>query len=339
MDTANTPAIKTVLNESMAALVAAGSPSPYLDAEVLMMYVLGLDRAGLYLRLDARLTPEHAATFSDLLARRLQGEPVAYITRHKEFMALDFAVDARVLIPRPETELLVELTVKKLAERGWLADTPDAHRRIVDVGTGSGVIAIYLALRFPHAQVAATDISPDALEVARANARSYEVEDRMTFVQGNLLEPLDAPAPVIVSNPPYTILDEVEPNVARYEPRLALDGGPKGLFFYRALLAQARQGKLAYPGLIAFEIGHEQAADVRKLGTYFFPQAHIEVYKDYAGFDRVVLMEIDSPPDGGGFGFGYNAARDSAPTIGTPFDPMLEADLERFGQSVYAPHL
>lgn len=267
--------------------MTARDDTAQLDAEVLMMYLQGYGRAQLYSRLDEPIDDESAARFKGLVERRAQGEPVAYITSHREFMALDFYVDRRVLIPRPETELLLEYTINKLRDKGWTGEeTP-----LVDVGTGSGVIAVYLALRFPRARVYATDISPDALDVARLNARRFEVEDRINFLQGNLLEPMPEAIKVLVSNPPYTILAQVEPNVARYEPNVALDGGTKGLAIYRELLGQARS-RMVRPGLIALEIGSEQAIDVANLGRFFFPGCQIDVYKDYAGLDRVVILDI-----------------------------------------------
>jgi release factor glutamine methyltransferase len=278
---------KDLLVEAVVTLLAARDNTAQLDAEVLMMYRQGYGRAQLYARLDEPVDDETAASFRELVARRAQGEPIAYITSHREFMALDFYVDERVLIPRPETELLLEYTINKLHDKGWTGE----EISMVDVGTGSGVIAVYLALRFPHAKVYATDISTEVLEVARFNARRFEVDHRINFLQGNLLEPLPQEAKVIVSNPPYTILAQVEPNVARYEPNVALDGGPKGLAIYRELLGQARS-RIVKPGLISLEIGSEQANDIANLGRFFFPGCLIDVYKDYAGLDRVVILDI-----------------------------------------------
>lgn len=278
---------KDLLAAAVVRLLAARDDTAQLDAEVLLMYLLGFTRAQLYARLNEPVTEEQTEAYQELVARRAQGEPVAYITSHREFMALDFYVDRRVLIPRPETELLVEYTIKKMAEKGWInEDMP-----IVDIGTGSGVIAVYLALRFPKAKIYATDISPEALQVAEINAKRFEVENRINFLQGNLLEPLPELAQTIVSNPPYTVLSQVEPNVARYEPNIALDGGTKGLAIYRELLGQARQ-HLRRPGLISLEIGSEQANDVSNLGRFFFPGCQIELYKDYANLDRVVILDI-----------------------------------------------
>ncbi len=167
---------------------------------------------------------------------------------------------------------------------------------MVDVGTGSGVIAIYLALRFPQARVFATDISPEALEVAQLNARRYEVLDRISFLQGNLLEPVRQAPRLVISNPPYTVLSQVEPNVARYEPNIALDGGQKGLSIYRELLSQIKT-RILQPGIIALEIGSEQALDVANLSRHFFPGVKIELHRDYAGLDRVLILELGEPDE------------------------------------------
>ncbi len=288
---------KDLLSRAVELLVSARDNTAQLDAEVLLMYLLGYTRAYLYARLDEEVDPATANEYLQLIARRVQGEPIAYITSHREFMALDFFVDRRVLIPRPETELLLEYTVTKLLEKGWTA----SPFTLVDVGTGSGVIAIYLALRFPQARVYATDISPEALEVALINARRFEVSDRITFLQGNLLEPVPETPGLVISNPPYTVLSQVEPNVARYEPNVALDGGQKGLGIYRELLNQIR-AKILHPAIIALEIGSEQAQDVANLGRHFLPGVKIEVHKDYAGLDRVVLLEVDES----GFSFEEN---------------------------------
>jgi release factor glutamine methyltransferase len=279
--------VKDLLVQAVERLVAAKDNTAQLDAEVLMMFLLNCSRAQLYLKFDAVLEESVAQAYTVLVDRRVQGEPIAYITTHREFMALDFYVDQRVLVPRPETELLVEFTVKRLIEKNW-TEEPLA---IADIGTGSGVIAVYLAMRFPKSKLFATDISAEALEVARINANRHEVVERISFLQGNLLEPLPELPKVIVSNPPYTVLSQVEPDVVRYEPNVALDGGAKGLSIYRELLSQARH-KIARPGIIALEIGSEQATAVTNLCRYFFPGCQVEVFKDYAGLDRVVLIEV-----------------------------------------------
>jgi release factor glutamine methyltransferase len=279
--------VKDLLARAIERLVDVRDDTAHLDAEVLLMFRLGVTRAQLYARLNDEVEDRLADEYYLLVERRAQGEPVAYITSYREFMALDFYVDRRVLVPRPETELLVEYTVKKLLEKGWETE----NYAVVDVGTGSGIIAVYLALRFPNLRVFATDISPEALEVAQVNARHHEVADRITFLHGNLMEPLEVSPHVLISNPPYTILSQVEPDVVRYEPNVALDGGPKGLSIYRELFNQARL-HLARPGIIALEIGGEQANDISNLSRHFFPDAPVFVHKDYAGLDRVVIIDI-----------------------------------------------
>jgi release factor glutamine methyltransferase len=293
--------VKDLLVQAVERLVSAKIGTAQLDAEVLMMFLLNCSRAELYLKFDEVLDEKLSGNYSALVERRVQGEPVAYITNHREFMALDFYVDQRVLVPRPETELLVEFTVKRLIEKNWTEELIS----VADIGTGSGVIAVYLAMRFSKAKVYATDISEEALEVAKINAARHEVTERIAFLQGNLLEPLPVQPRILVSNPPYTVLSQVEPNVVRYEPNVALDGGAKGLAIYRELFSQARD-KLERPGLIALEIGSEQAQSVLNLSRYFFPGCQVEVFKDYAGLDRVVMLEIGEDKPGGGAGDASN---------------------------------
>ena len=285
------PKVKELLTRAFQRLVDLRVSTPQLDAEVLLMHRLHLSRAQLYARLNDEVDDSVSEDYYLLVERRAQGEPVAYITNQREFMGLDFYVDKKVLIPRPETELLIEFAVKKIIEKGWEAEPFS----IVDVGTGSGIIAVYLALRFPNLQIFSTDISREALEVSYLNACNHKVADRITMIQGNLLEPLPVQPRVIISNPPYTVLSQVEPNVLRYEPNIALDGGTNGLSIYRELLKQACT-RISKPGIIALEIGSEQATDVTNLSRYFFPGSLVEVYKDYAGLDRIVLIDISETP-------------------------------------------
>jgi release factor glutamine methyltransferase len=289
--------VKDLLVKAVERLVEAKDATAQLDAEVLMMFLLNCSRAQLYIKFDDVLDEQLGQAYDALVERRAQGEPVAYITNHREFMALDFYVDQRVLVPRPETELLVEFTVKRLIEKNLTEETI----AVADIGTGSGVIAVYLAMRFPKSRIYATDISVEALEVAKINAVRHEVDRRINFLQGNLLEPLPEAPHILVSNPPYTVLSQVEPDVVRYEPNIALDGGAKGLAIYRELFSQARE-KLQRPGLIALEIGSEQATAVSNLSRYFFPGCQVEVFKDYAGLDRVVMLEVGEDKPGGGAG-------------------------------------
>jgi release factor glutamine methyltransferase len=236
-------------------------------------------------------------TFRELVARRAALEPVAYLTGHKEFYGLDFAVDRRVLVPRPETELLVDLALafarrKTKDQRPKETDGPplvlgSSSLVLADIGAGSGCIAVALAVHLPEALIVATDSSHDALDVARSNVERHGVAGRVRLAEGDLLEPLGEPIDLLVSNPPYTVLHEIDEGVRRHEPCEALDGGPDGLAVYRRLLAQAPP-KLRTRGAMLIEIGATQGAAVTDIARASFPKAQITVHKDLAGLDRAV---------------------------------------------------
>ena len=273
----------------------ATSETPRLDAELLLAYVLGWARARLLAEGRLALTEAQATAFYELVTRRAALEPVAYLIGHKEFYGIDFLIDRRALMPRPETELLVELALDFARRR-----TKDERRNpssaqlrpssIVDVGTGSGAIAIALALHLPEARIAAIDISPDALALARQNVERHGLTERVRLLQGDLFGPLTEPVDMIVSNPPYTILADIDEGVRRYEPHLALDGGADGLDLYRRLLGQAPD-YLRSGGVILLEIGATQAAVVMELARRAFPAAIISAHQDLAGRDRVVVID------------------------------------------------
>jgi release factor glutamine methyltransferase len=278
------------------------SPTARLDAELLLAHVLGWDRARLLAEGRMPLDQQRENAFRGLVARRAALEPIAYLVGHKEFYGLDLAVDARVLVPRPETELLVELALL-LARRRTNDKRPKEIERdalvlgrssliLADIGTGSGAIAIALAIHLPEAQIIAIDISPAALELARRNVERYGLTEQVRLLQGDLLKPLDGPVDLIVSNPPYTILSAIDEGVRRHEPRQALDGGVDGLELYRRLLAAA-PAKLRPGGAMLLEIGATQAATVTKLAHQAFPGALVSVYLDLAGLDRVVVINTE----------------------------------------------
>jgi len=280
----------------------ATSETPRLDAELLLAHVLGWGRARLLVEGRLGLTDAQATVFRDLVKRRSALEPVAYLIGHKEFYGIDFTIDQRVLMPRPETELLVELAL------GFARRTPNDKRRnldsaglrrssfvvrplsIADIGTGSGAIAVALALHVPEARIDAIDISPDALALARQNVDRHGLAERVRLLQGDLLDPLATSVDLIVSNPPYTILAEIDQGVRRYEPHQALDGGADGLELYRRLLNQA-PAKLRPGGAVLLEIGATQAAAVMDLAQRAFPNATVSVHRDLAGLDRVVVID------------------------------------------------
>jgi release factor glutamine methyltransferase len=274
-----------VVRWTTARFAERGIGTPRLDAELLVAHVLSLPRVQLYVQFERVLTPEELAGLRALIQRRQGGESIAYLTGRKEFWKLEFAVDARVLVPRPDTETLVEEALARLSASGESGVTPP---RIADVGTGSGALAITLAKLRADAAVFASDVSAPALEVARANAERLAAA--VTFVEGDLAAPLAAHAPfsLIVANLPYIPAGELAslPPDVRTEPALALDGGADGLDLVRRLVADA-PALLAPGGALALEIGAGQAEATRALlqGAGF---ADVQTRRDLAGVERVV---------------------------------------------------
>lgn len=266
------------------------SPTARLDAEILLAHVNGITRAALLARLTDPLAEAAQARYAQLVERRRDGEPIAYLTGEREFFGLSFEVDRRVLVPRPETELLVKAALgasARFAERDEI--------RIADIGVGSGAIAVALAVHLPRAQVWAVDLSSAALDVARANVRRHAVAQRVILLQGNGLAALPGPVDLLVSNPPYTILAEVDDNVRLHEPHLALDGGPAGLDVIRELFASAP--RFLRGGVMLVEIGAWQAAAVRAMARAAFPDGVVTVHQDLAGLDRVVEVVVEQGPN------------------------------------------
>jgi release factor glutamine methyltransferase len=245
-----------------------------------------MDRAGLYANSRQDLSPEQTLAFSDLIQRRVHHEPTAYITGHKEFFGIDFKVSPSTLIPRPDTELLVETAIK-LTNSAF----PQSCL-IADIGTGCGAIAIALALHLPKAKIYATEISTAALEVARSNCRKHRVSNMVRLLQGDLLEPLPEPVQIIVANLPYISESEMPKlplEISMFEPQLALAGGTDGLTQIRRLLSQAGS-KLLSGGAVLLEIGYDQGSAVKDLARKYFPSAEVSVATDLSGLDRVVTI-------------------------------------------------
>jgi release factor glutamine methyltransferase len=265
--------------------LSATSPSPRLDAELLLAHALGWPRARLLAERAYAPDAERAAAFAALVDRRAALEPVAYLTGRKEFFGLELEVSPATLVPRPETELLVELA---LAEARRLAARTGPALTIADVGTGSGAIAVALAAHLPAATVYATDLSAAALAVAERNVARHGLAGRVRLLHGDLLAPLPAPVDLVVGNPPYTVLAEVEPNVRAHEPWLALDGGPDGAAVYRRLAATLPP-HLRPGGAALLEIGSWQGELVAGLLREALPGAAVAVHRDLAGLDRVVV--------------------------------------------------
>ena len=260
-----------------------GIESPRLDAEVLLSHILGRERIYLYVHFDEPLEPAELARYREAIKQRVQRVPIAYIIGEKEFMGLTFKVTEDTLVPRPDTEILVQAAIERLRARG---DAP----RFADIGTGSGAICLSVLHFLPKAQADTVDISPAARAIAEENAAAFEVADRVTFHTGDLLAPLAGQCyDAILSNPPYIPDDDIAalaPEVRLKEPHTALAGGKDGLDFYRRLMADA-PALLKDGGFLAVEVGIHQAAPVAALAVPSFSRT--EILKDYAGIERVVI--------------------------------------------------
>jgi release factor glutamine methyltransferase len=262
-----------------------GSDTPRLDAEILLAHTRNCPRIQLYTHFEDVLSDEHRATMRDLVRRRAQAEPVAYLVGHREFYGLDFRVSSDVLIPRPDTETLV-LELLELAK-------PLEQPRILDVGTGSGCIAVTAAVNARTADLTASDISPAALQIARENAERHKVSERVRFLEGDLFAPVPAGEQfdLIASNPPYIAeadLAELDADVRNHEPRLALDGGPAGMVVLCRIVQEAVPF-LKPGGALLLEIDPSQPEMTRGVveGTHAYED--IRVVKDLAGRPRVVI--------------------------------------------------
>ena len=279
-----------LLRHSARRLIAAGIATGARDAEVLLGHALGVSRERLVARAHEAVDDRQGAVYERLLLRRLEHEPVAYITGAREFWSLEFRVTRDVLIPRPETELLVETALEWARRRA--ADA--APLRIADIGTGSGAIAVALAAEVTTARLVATDISPRVLALARTNALQHHVGDRIQFIGSDLFAALPAGPSfdLIVSNPPYIPGDDVaalEPDVSRWEPRAALDGGADGLDFYRRFAAQAGR-HLAVGGALLLEIGAGMGGGVAQIFEEAGDWGGVFIRNDYAGRERAVIV-------------------------------------------------
>lgn len=259
------------------------SSTPRLDSEVLLAHALARSRASLLARSNDTIPGPQLADFERFVERRLHGEPVAYLTGHKEFYGLDLAVTQHVLVPRPETESVAQICLEALPQ--------DQPRRFADIGTGSGAILVAVAANRPLVHAYGVDISQQALQVARHNCQRLGVMDRVELFVGNLLEPLPGPVDVIAANLPYVAPGEASPEVAAWEPRVAVfGGGEDGTAVIREFLAAAPNYVLP-GGTVVMETAYSQGTLVSHLARTAFPGASVEVRKDLAGYDRVVLIK------------------------------------------------
>ena len=286
----NTPSrVAGVLQDAAARLGEAGIDTARLDAELLLMEALGWSREDLYRNPEGGLRQAQAERFESLVSRRLRAEPVAYMTGTQEFWSLDFRVTRDVLIPRPETEHLVETVAEFLASR-------PGRCRILEIGTGSGAVAVCLARECAGAEIWATDVSAPALDVARDNASRHGVDGKIQWLRGDLFAPVQGLAErfdVLVSNPPYVPSGEIarlQRDVCDWEPPLALDGGADGMDFYRRFVREGAR-HLREGGLLAVEVGAEQGGAVSRLFDAEAGFHRVRVWRDYAGLPRVVTAE------------------------------------------------
>ncbi len=299
--------IRAALAAAIQRMHAAQVDAPRTTAQLLLATVLRQPKDWLLAHDDQPLSAELLTQYDGLLARVAAHEPLAYILGHREFYGLDFNVDKRVLIPRPETEMLVELALAEIKPIIALSHRPNTtippYAVALDIGTGSGAVPVALAKTLPTAQVAATDISPDALAVARSNAEKHAVADRITFIQSNLLDDVDltvlAELRVLTANLPYVTREEIDglqPEIQDHEPRIALDGGEDGLDLIRRTLAQINHFKTngALPNLQAayLEFGASQGPAVLAAAQAALPKAHCAILKDLAKLDRVLAVRF-----------------------------------------------
>ncbi|HUK46041.1 MAG TPA: peptide chain release factor N(5)-glutamine methyltransferase [Terriglobales bacterium] len=277
------------LNAAIEGLTAAHVPSPRMNAELLLMFTLGRDRAYLYGHPEYEMTTGELVRYEDALAQRSQGVPAQYITGHQEFWGMDLIVSPAVLIPRPETEHLIEAVLDRVGRFGVRRAPSPAELKIVDGGTGSGCIALALAKELPQAEIHATDFSPAALEIARANAARHQFDTRIRFHEADLLEGLQKNAfDFVVSNPPYvgeSEEDSVQLEVRKFEPRNAVFAGSKGTEVIERLIPQARD-VLKPGGSLVMEISGTIALQVRGMLSGW---QEIEIANDLQGVQRVVI--------------------------------------------------
>ena len=264
--------------------LAALSDTPYLDAQVLLSHVLGRQRVWILAHPSPSLTPRQRENLAQALLRLESGVPLPYVIGHWEFYALDFTITPHVLIPRPETELLVEKALN------WLRRHP-ARRSCADIGTGSGCIAITLAKHIPDAKILATDISFRALRVAQGNARKHDVEAQISFLGDNLLAGVTQRFDVVCANLPYVPTPALKTlQVYGREPTQALDGGPKGLTVIQSLMEMVPHN-LAPGGLILLEIDSSHSLEAARLAQGAFPAAEVRLHADLAGHDRILAIQ------------------------------------------------
>ena len=283
--------LRTVIQDTHQKLESAGIPDARLEAEVMVMNVLRMPRQAIFAEQEREVSEQQQVALDELLERRYTREPLAYILGQREFYGINVVLTPAVLIPRPESEGLVEHALF-MAMMGM----ESTDLTIADVGTGSGAIAINLAMHLPMGRIFAVDISDSVLDVAAYNIRAHGVGDRVSLAIGDLLDAVPEPLDLIVANLPYIPTDRIstlQPEVQK-EPVLALDGGADGLDLIRRLLAQA-ENKLKSHGIILLEMDPDQVPVVAELALQHFPKGSTDVEQDLAGMDRILVIRRQNP--------------------------------------------
>ena len=287
------PSLRNVIQETHRTLESAGIPDARLEAEVMVMDVMRMPRQSIFAEQESLVSEQQQQSLNAIVERRLTREPLAYILNYREFYGVNLLVNPDVLIPRPETETMVEHALFMA-----LMGMESRELVIADIGTGTGAIAINLAIHLPAARIYATDAYDATLDVAAYNIRMHNVADRITLLKGDLLEPLPEPVDVIAANLPYLPTDRIptlQPEV-QWEPIAALDGGPGGIDLIGRLLKQAAAGDRIKPhGVILLELDPEQIPEARLLATNAFPDAEITVELDLARLDRLLVVSLSAP--------------------------------------------
>lgn len=280
--------IAKVLEWTRGYFESQSNPSSRLDAELLLAHTLNVERIALYLDHHKPMSSSELAKMRGLVKRRAKGEPIHYILGHREFWSMTLAVKPGVLIPRPDTEILVEVALKTL-------DDPDGSYQIADIGCGSGAIGLAIGSERKESTVLCTDLNPDALQLAKENANKCGLGN-IEFQQSNLLGQVEGDFDLIVSNPPYIRTEEIQhlmSDVRDFEPLMALDGGPDGLTFYRRLIRES-SAHLRTGGFLALEIGYDQKEAVKSLFDESKELEFVSSHKDLAGCDRVILGKLSA---------------------------------------------
>ena len=280
------PLLREAVQQTHRTLEASHIPDARLEAEVMLMNVMRMQRHDLFSQQETELSPQQEQGLAQIMERRLKREPLAYILQYREFYGVNLLVNPNVLIPRPETECMVEHALF-MALMGM--ETPELV--VADVGTGTGAIAINLALHLPAARIFAVDCADEVLDVAAYNIRAHNVMDRVTLGKGDLLEPVPEPVDLILANLPYiptARIPNLQPEI-RWEPEGALDGGTDGLDLIRRLLQQAPD-KLKEHGIVLLELDPEQVPAVEEMSRELFPGAELSVEKDLAQKDRIFVI-------------------------------------------------